>query len=276
MSRLEPAVSTPRKLLVSGMLTLVAACLFSIGASMLVLAWTRPGGAPACPPATPPPAVEPVAPVVAPVVATAPVPGPPAPLVLAEDPADEEPVLDVHVGDAGGEDLPAELRQAVSAEDTAELVERLRGWLADGYGGEIGIAHRRGVLFVESEEDRGDDPPYPRSAAAEAARVCGTATTWLRSHLRRHLARVVAPGFGLACSGNVCTYGGMEYAPSGTVVFRRSVRDDGYARWTLDAWIQSYEAGLGPEYAEANHRFVQASLRRLAGTGCAGEPDRVD
>ena len=128
------------------------------------------------------------------------------------------------------------------------------------------------MLHVESAEDRGDDPPYPRSAEPEAARVCGSPAAWLRTYLREVLTW---QGSELACDGNICCYGGMEYAPRGYVAFHHGPGDD--APWTLDAWVEVYDAGLGPAYADANVRFVDRALRRLVHGQCAGEPaDRVD
>jgi hypothetical protein len=93
--------------------------------------------------------------------------------------------------------------------------------------------------------------------------VCGTAAVWLRDHLRARLAHAE-----LTCGGETCSYPGMEYAPDGELRFRKD--GDG---WVLRSWTQTYSAGLGPEYAAANTRFVERAMTRLAKTTCAGEPD---
>lgn len=195
-------------------------------------------------------------------VAVAPV----APVVDDQTPPPDEPIVV-----AGSCTADPRLRQPTSAADAAELRALVTDWITSDRAVPPGLAWSRGVLFVESEEDRGDDPPYPRSAAAEARRVCGTDAEWMREAVR-HALDVRAGGEALTCDGNVCCHGGMEYAPVGYVAFRRI--DD---RWVLDAWVETYVAALGEEYVRANHRFVDRAIARLHATGCPGEPgDRVD
>ncbi len=207
-------------------------------------------------------------------VAPAPAPAPPPAPALTTAPADapeiDAPPPVIAAGTCGS--IIAPLRQPTSAADADALRALVGSWLADGGTRGPGIAHRRGVLHVESAEDRGDEPPYPRSAEPEAARVCGSPAVWLRTYLREVLTW---QGGELACDGNICCYGGMEYAPRGYVAFHHGPGDD--APWTLDAWIEVYDAGLGPAYADANIRFVERALRRLVHGHCAGEPaGRVD
>lgn len=164
---------------------------------------------------------------------------------------------------------------AIDAEAEVELAAMLRAWLAPGDRAPgPRVASRHGVVFAQSEEDRGDDPPYPASAAAESQRVCGSATAWLRTHLRQRLAGVASYG-GLRCQGAVCCYDGMEYAPNGTIVFRRVDGEDGPV-FVLDAWFEIYQAAIAPEIAAANQKYVVGALKRLARGTCAGEPDRID
>lgn len=209
-------------------------------------------------------------------VALAPAP-PPAPAVDAA-PADapaapdlDAPPPPIRAGTCAAP-LLAPLHLPTTPADAEALRAQLGAWIAGADARAPGIAHRRGVLHVESAEDRGDDPPYPRSAEPEAARVCGSPAAWLRTYLREVLTW---QGGELACDGNICCYGGMEYAPRGYVAFHHGPGDD--APWTLDAWIEVYDAGLGPAYADANIRFVERALRRLVHGHCAGEPaGRVD
>lgn len=212
------------------------------------------------------------APVVAPVVAPRPAPEPsPAPVPDPDDAADGPDVSGI-VRDACDLSLvPPALRQQVSDAETDALVEQLRAWAgaSESWNGAPRIEYRRGIVYVESEEDRGDDPPYPRSANAEAERVCGSASVWLRSALHEELAsHASADAGGLRCQGNVCCYDGMEYAPTGVVVFHYD-EDIG---WSLAAWAETHEAALAEEIATANNAFVAKALRRLAETSCPHEP----
>ncbi|MBZ0237702.1 MAG: hypothetical protein K8M05_35635, partial [Deltaproteobacteria bacterium] len=140
--------------------------------------------------------------------------------------------------------LPASMVEEPAEDDAAALRVMLNEWLGAPHA-EFrrgpGIEHRRGIVHVESEEDRGDDPPYPRSAEPEAQRVCGSAAAWLRTHLRERLQFE-----GLACQGNVCCFDGMEYHPAGLVVFRRGAVVDG-PDWMIEGWIEVHVAALAPE-----------------------------
>jgi hypothetical protein len=146
------------------------------------------------------------------------------------------------------------------------LAASLGGWLADPTKDVPPFELQHGIVWVESAEDRGDDPPYPKSAAPEAERVCGTHAAWMRTALRELLAR----RDDLVCDGNVCCYGGMEYAPDGFVVFRR-VKPGDQVEWVIDAWVQVYDRALGAEVVTANRRWVTSSLKKLATGKCAGE-----
>ncbi|MBL8625712.1 MAG: hypothetical protein JNK64_30650 [Myxococcales bacterium] len=257
MDRLVPSLDRPRaRVAPRAWLALAAALLVAALSLALALAATVERTAGRCLTAAPPALAAPPAP---------PPAAPPAPA----PPADEPPlVIEAGTCDA----MIAPLRQPTSAADAAALRLLVAAWLSDERAAGPGIEHRRGVVHIESEEDRGDEGPYPRSAGPEAARVCGSPTDWLRTHLRDALAWQAD---GLVCDGNVCCYDGMEYAPSGYVVFHHGPGDD--APWTLDAWVEVYTAALGPDYADANLRFVSRAIRRLARGHCAGEPaGRVD
>jgi hypothetical protein len=204
-----------------------------------------------------------------------PSPAPPPQAVLADEPeaAASDPI--VRAGACSASLRAVAYVQDVSATDAAELVQVIDAWLREPASYRVGprIEHQRGVVYVESEEDRGDSPPYPTSASPEAARVCGTAAGWLRSDLEARLSHAE----GLTCDGNVCCYhGGVEYAPDGAVSFHRVEDPDGEARWVLDAWVEVYTTALGAEYVDENRRFATTSLRRLASTGCPGEPAGTD
>jgi hypothetical protein len=196
-------------------------------------------------------------------------PQPPQPQAQPQPEPELEPVIvRARAGTCSAGLLPASMIQKVTDEEAQELVALVDAWLGerDSFGSRPAIVHRRGVLWVESEEDRGDDPPYPRSAAPEAERVCGSAAAWLRTHLRERMT-YTGGDVALQCSGNVCCYSGMEYSPSGMVVFRHSGTG-----WSLDAWVQYQVAALGEDYVTANLRHVETSLARLARTTCPGEP----
>jgi hypothetical protein len=75
----------------------------------------------------------------------------------------------------------------------------------------------------------------------------------------------------LQCGATSCTFGGMEYAPSGELTFHRATRD-GRDVWVLDAWSQAYVSALNPEIATENRRFVNAAIKRLSKARCPGEP----
>lgn len=204
--------------------------------------------------------------------------GPPPPREKAAVPAAEpapEPLIDelprVEPGPARARGLlPPPYEVALDEADAAEMRAMVAEWLAHprAWTAAPRIEHARGVVFVESSEDRGDDPPYPRSAAPESMRVCGTEAAWLRAALHHELRSQAEPGGdGLDCHGNVCSYGGHEYAPSGYVVFRKRG-----VEWVLDAWVQVYTAALAEDIVDVNTRYVTSALRRLASTTCRGEP----
>jgi hypothetical protein len=153
----------------------------------------------------------------------------------------------------------------VHAAKTAQLVEYLNAWLADT-GRAPRIDYRGGVVFAESAEDRGDDGPYPRSAALEALHVCGTQATWLRRTLRDDMKHAE-----VVCADNVCAFGGMEYQPRGFAVFHEATID-GEPAWVLDAWASVFYATLADQIRAKNFADVAAAMTRLRGATCAGEP----
>ncbi|HTJ42195.1 MAG TPA: hypothetical protein VL463_08865 [Kofleriaceae bacterium] len=153
-----------------------------------------------------------------------------------------------------------------TVEGTSELAHFVDAWLNDPNAEWPVIEYRRGIVFIESAEDRGDDGPYPKSADPEAQRVCGSAAVWLRDHLRKQLAYTE-----LTCTETECTYPGMEYAPDGRLTFH-TIDRDGAKVWAIDGWTQEYVAGLGEAYARANSDFVERATARLAHTTCPGEP----
>lgn len=265
MDRLVPSLDRPRaRVAPRAWLALAAALLVAALALTLAIAATVERTAGRCVATAPPTRAAPP-----PLTATPTPPAPPPPPVALDASADDPPPV-IEAGTCGA--MIAPLRQPTSAADADALRVLVGAWLSDERAAGPGIEHRRGVVHIESEEDRGDEGPYPRSAAPEAARVCGSATGWLRTYLREALAWQADA---LVCDGNVCCYDGMEYAPSGYVVFHHGPGDD--APWTLDAWVEVYTAALGPDYADANLRFVRRAIRRLARGDCAGEPPgRVD
>lgn len=198
--------------------------------------------------------------------APAPLPVPP---IVEEEPREEDGEPPTIVAGSCVDPMIAPLVRPTTAADAAALRELMSTWRHDPYASGPALAHRRGVLYVQSTEDRGDDGPYPRSAAPEASRVCGSPTEWLLAEVGRSLRYR-----DLTCDGNVCCYDGSEYAPRGFLVFHHGPGDD--APWTLDAWVEVYVAALGPELVDANTRFVTRAVARLAKTTCPGEPDRVD
>jgi hypothetical protein len=259
MEPLRPEMQSvrPRPIAVAIALGLFAGCTTALlGSVALVLLHPafekRP--APAPPPPAPPPAPIAVAHVEA------------APL----EPIEPAPGPAVLRGSCGAASLPPGYHTPLDAAGEQKLVHAVATWLRDahGYGDTPRIEHRRGVAFIESEEDRGDDPPYPRSAAPEATRVCGTAARWLRADLHDELHHRGE----LTCEDNVCCYGGMEYQPSGLVVFR-----DLGGTWVLDTWVSVYRSALGEHVVAANERHLTRSLRRLAADGgCRNEPPGAD
>jgi len=190
----------------------------------------------------------------------------------ADEPTDTDPAPDdspdpptATAGDVDDVWLPREYVRKLSPEDAADLVTFVDSWVR-GEGIAPAIEYRTGVVFAESREDRGDDGPLPRSAEPEGERVCGTRAVWMRSALEKALEN--AP---LTCSHNICWYGGMEYAPSGYLVFRPYKTTDDQPTWALDAWIQVYDAGLPPKTAHHNENDVLEIIDRLP-KACRGEP----
>lgn len=253
--RLEPSTSPPRGNGARRQRVTLALSLMAVATSAYAAyRATRP---------TSPLAIEPM-----PARAVAvPTPAPAPPPILDEPDDDDEPPP-VPIGSCA-DPVIASLVRPTTAADAAALRALLAEWRRDPSAPGPGIAHRRGVMYVQSEEDRGDDPPYPRSADPEASRVCGSPTEWLHAEVRRNLAFRE-----LSCEGNVCCYESSEYAPRGYLVFHHGPGDD--APWTLDAWIEVHVAALMPGYADANRSFVTRAIAQLASTSCPGEPDRVD
>ncbi len=237
------------------------------------LAWhaQRQLAARAAPTPAPTPAATPAA---APAAAD---PEPPAapdePLLSASDPDQEQaegdppapgaPTTTLDTLDLAW--LPKGYVRDVGHDKTAALAQLVEAW-AGSNSDEPRIEYRKGVVFARSTEDRGDDGPYPRSARPQDQRVCGEASTWLRESLRRRLANET-----LTCDRNICSYGGMEYAPDGLLVFRE-ITIDGEPQWALDAWIEVYRAALDPETAAQDQAEVVHALRHQLSTSCAGEP----
>ncbi len=208
------------------------------------------------------PTLDPVA--VAPAPAAPPVSAPPA----AEPPVDDADA-DAIVIEAGTCPSHPGVHIA-SPPDSAEVRALVQDWLAERPSRVPAVVYRRGVVYVQSEEDRGDDPPYPSSAAAESERACGSHAQWLRAAVRERLRWRAAAGM-VRCDGAVCCYDGMEYAPSGYVVFNPAAHDGGTV-WALDAVVEIYEAALGEEEVTANRKYVAGALARLDRTRCVGEP----
>ena len=163
--------------------------------------------------------------------------------------------------------LPKSYIRDVTPDQTRELADVVNGWLADDQA--PAIEYRRGVVRVHSDEDRGDEPPYPRSAAASGERVCGEPAIWMRDALRQRL-QSMGPG-DLTCSHNVCSYGGAEYAPSGYLFFHATTYMDEQI-WVLDAWVEVYSAALSEDIVEKNDADVVRLMKRAASTSCSGEP----
>lgn len=187
----------------------------------------------------------------------------PAAVVAAEDEPPEAPAVIVEApdgSDGGATWLPPGYVETLPRDKTDDLATLVEAWMTNHDS--PAIDYQRGVIFVESEEDRGDDGPYPKSAASEAIHACGSQALWLRDYIQKRIANNE-----LSCWNNVCSYGGMEYAPSGTLVFKEI-----NGVWTLVAWTQVYEAALVQDLVDRNYRDVIAGLIRLRDTRCAGEP----
>jgi hypothetical protein len=165
--------------------------------------------------------------------------------------------------------LPHGYVQTLSPDDAANLVAFVNAWVRD-YGEAPAIEYRKGVVFAESREDRGDDGPRPRSAEPEGERVCGTQALWLRNVLHRTIWDI-SDMVSLTCSQNICWYGGSEWTPSGYLVFQRYKTVDDEQTWALDAWIQLYDAGLPPKTVHHNENDILEIIDRLP-KSCKGEP----
>ncbi|WP_053236167.1 hypothetical protein [Sandaracinus amylolyticus] len=152
--------------------------------------------------------------------------------------------------------------------DDESLAREVRAWLA-GEGGRIVAAHD-GIVFAKSEDDRGDDPPYPPEASALAARTCGLGARWLVDHLRARLSIAAGPdGDGVTCEDDVCCMRGMEFVPNATVVFHR---DPEREVWGVETALLVNEGALTDEAITRNRRFVADAVRQLAARSCEGEP----
>jgi hypothetical protein len=187
----------------------------------------------------------------------------PAAMVASDDPPPEAPAVIVEApdgSDGGATWLPPGYVETLSRDQTDDLATLVEAWMTNH--DQPAIDYKRGVTFVESEEDRGDDGPYPKSAAPEAIHACGSQALWLRDYIQKRIANNE-----LSCWNNICSYGGMEYAPSGTLVFKEI-----NGAWTLIAWTQVYEAALVQDAVDKNYRDVIAGLIKLRGAQCAGEP----
>jgi hypothetical protein len=197
---------------------------------------------------------------------------------LVPPPLDEEPVVQIAKDNAPPEEpavivedvdgptwMPPGYIENVSRDQTEDLAAFVQEWLMTD-ADRPAIDYKRGILYVESDEDRGDDGPYPKSAQAEGKRVCGSEAVWMRTYIREQMKNG-----GLSCAGNVCTYGGMEYAPTQSLVFKQIGAED-ERRWALIAWTQVYEAALVQDVVDANYRTVIASMIKLRDTRCSGEP----
>jgi hypothetical protein len=187
--------------------------------------------------------------------------GPPDSMQVPDEGSPEEPFVSFEQVDHS--ELPAAYIEKVTPEQTQELGELVEQWLQED--GRIPVSYRRGLVYVESAEDRGDDGPYPRSAEAEAIHACGSQALWLRSYIKQQLGYLDH----LSCAQNVCSYGGMEYAPNGDLIFH--LRADG--EWELRGWVLNYQAALGEAEQKANSASVHAGLMKLRTKTCAGEPD---
>src|SRR5690349_6685673 len=60
--------------------------------------------------------------------------------------------------------LPASYVRDLTPDQTRELADVVNGWIYDDEA--PAIDYRRGVVRVHSDEDRGDEPPYPLPAPA--------------------------------------------------------------------------------------------------------------
>ena len=155
----------------------------------------------------------------------------------------------------------------VTDDQATDLLDVVNSWVSGGIPPHV--QYRRGVVRVHSDEDRGDDPPYPRSAAAFGERICGEPATWMSDAIRQRL-HWMGPG-DITCSHNICSYGGSEYAPTGYLIFRPVTYMDEQT-WVLDAWVEVYTAALSSDVVEKNDADVVRLMKRVASTSCPGEP----
>ena len=176
-------------------------------------------------------------------------------------PEPEPPFVTMEAADYSA--VTAAYIEKVTPEQSAKLAAVVENWLQ--HDGRIPVSYQRGLVYVESAEDRGDDGPYPRSAEPEAIHACGSQALWLRTYMQKQLAFLDE----ISCANNVCSYGGMEYAPNGDLMFH--LRADG--EWELRGWVLNYQAALGEAERKANSASVRDGLMRLRAKTCAGEPD---
>jgi hypothetical protein len=201
------------------------------------------------------------------VVDPAPADEPPRQVVASDDPTPDEPPEPpaAVAGEISELAWVPGVDSKLSTDDAAELVDFVDSWIR-GDGLDPAIEYRKGVVFAESREDRGDDGPPPRSAEPEAYRLCGTQSVWMRQSLK-----AAVENNPLTCSRNVCWYGGSEYTPSGYLLFHRYKTVDDQQTWALDAWIQLYDAALPPTTVHHNENDILELIERLPKT-CKGEP----
>ena len=183
-----------------------------------------------------------------------------------EPEAEPESEFEVVVGECDLRGVPDRYREEASEAQTAELAERMQGWLETGDNG-FDFAPRRGVAFAKSEDDQGADPPYPSWSEAQGVHACGVQARWLAASLRGVFAAHAGEyGNGpITCQGNVCCYLARgEYDSAGGAVFTRD-RD----RWELRAVYQVADNGtLGTEYITSGYETVNRDLTRIARRQC--------
>lgn len=200
----------------------------------------------------------------------------PEPVAEAEPPPEPDPEpapapvpafeYEVAVGECDLRGVPERYREEVTEEQTAELAERVRGWLETGDNG-FGFAARQGIAFAKSEDDQGADPPYPSWSSAQGVHACGVEARWLAASLRGTFAAHGGEyGNGpVTCQGNVCCYLARgEYDSAGGAVFTRA-----RGRWELRAVYQVADNGtLGGEYVTSNYQTIHRHLSRMARRQC--------
>ncbi len=181
----------------------------------------------------------------------------------SEEPTDVSSTIDIAPPGTACERRMPGYAKDVSDADTRAIAELVRTWLART-GLPPAIDETRGVLYVQSDEDRGDDPPYPRTADAHSERACGTAAYWLLDSLAARLSHT-----DLYCCDNVCTYGGMEYAPDGALVFDKRKDRLGDEEWTITAWTETYTHTLDDPIVRKNLADVARMLARERKKTCS-------